>query len=174
MRPNASGLVTRPAPVRSEATQQHCATCQPERPQEHEATPRHDASGRPEAVQKPSYPDYYRSESPDLPTPVDPSDVFDLTEAELEQRCRDNFTLFREDAYGEKRRGVIKVEFGTKCQQLYNKRDDAIDKARTKCKEGVSMLAKERDDKLAVLNAEIDLWAAKQKVWAPAWRRLKV
>jgi len=111
---------------------------------------------------------------PIVPTQVDYLDVSDLTEAELKQRCVNSYTCFRDDAYGDKRRAIIKTEYSTKIQDLCKARDDAIEKARNKCKEGVKNLAEERNDMLANLNAEVDAWAAKQNIWSPSWKRLKV
>jgi hypothetical protein len=114
-----------PEAIQCEAAQQHDTIRQHEIRQEPAKTPLQVASGRHEAVRRLSYPDYYRPTRDELPrtqyTPKravsdNDSDVYHLTDAELEQQCRESFTSFNDDAFGEKRRAVIKAEFGARSE----------------------------------------------------------
>ena len=104
-----------------------------------------------------------------------------LSETALEALCRDNYLPFHPDNKGVEERATINVECDLKGQESRKKRDADFtkaekikEKAQKKFETDMAGARTERDDKLKGVNLEVAERYRKQKIFRPAFDKLKV
>ncbi|KAF4631983.1 hypothetical protein G7Y89_g6143 [Cudoniella acicularis] len=107
------------------------------------------------------------------PNPFENTCVEDMSEAQLEEICRQNYVPYKDDFNGHERRAGIQAEFQVKYNEAVGKREDTIEKAKAKCTKDIEKARKERDDKLDNLEADVAPFIAKHQNWGPAFNKLK-